>query len=59
MGIGPFLGTFIGGALRDSTGSYRYSMLFALGSFILSAGLATTLPRSIIPPHELGQGHRT
>jgi MFS family permease len=55
MGIGPFLGTFIGGFLRDSTGSYRYSMLFALGSFILSAGLATTLPRSIIPPHELGQ----
>ncbi|MFH2113421.1 MAG: MFS transporter [Spirochaetota bacterium] len=47
MGIGPFLGTFIGGYLRDSSGSYRYSMIFALGSFILSAVLATTLPRSL------------
>ncbi|MDX9957757.1 MAG: MFS transporter [Spirochaetia bacterium] len=58
MGIGPFLGTFIGGALRDASGSYRYSMLFALGAFILSAGLATTLPRSIISPYEIGQGDR-
>ncbi|OHD76044.1 MAG: MFS transporter [Spirochaetes bacterium RIFOXYC1_FULL_54_7] len=47
MGTGPFLGTFIGSSLRDSTGSYRYSMLFALGSFILSAVLATTLPRAL------------
>jgi MFS family permease len=44
MGIGPFLGTFIGGFLRDLSGSYRYSMLFALCSFILSALLATSLP---------------
>jgi MFS family permease len=44
MGIGPFLGTFIGGWLRDSSGSYRYSMFFALGSFILSAVLAASLP---------------
>lgn len=47
MGIGPFLGTFIGSYLRDSSGSYRYSMFFALGSFILSAALAITLPRSL------------
>ena len=50
MGIGPFMGTFIGGYLRDISGSYRYSMLFALGAFMLSAGLATTLPRSLPSP---------
>ena len=44
MGIGPFLGTFIGGFLRDFSGSYRYSMLFALFSFSLSALIATSLP---------------
>jgi MFS family permease len=50
MGIGPFLGTFIGGLLRDLSGSYRYSMLFALCSFILSAVLATSLPLFLSPP---------
>lgn len=47
MGIGPFLGTFVGGALRDLTGSFRLSMLFALGSFVVSAALALSLPRAL------------
>lgn len=47
MGIGPFLGTFVGGALRDLTGSFRLSMLYALGSFVVSAALALSLPRSL------------
>ena len=47
MGIGPFLGTFIGGYLRDASGSYRNSILFALGSFGISAVLASTLPAGL------------
>lgn len=47
MGIGPFLGTFVGGALRDLTGSFRLSMLYALGSFVASAALALSLPRAL------------
>ena len=47
MGMGPFLGTFVGGALRDLTGSFRLSMLYALGSFVVSAALALSLPRSL------------
>lgn len=46
MGVGPFLGTFVGGALRDLTGSFRLSMLYALGSFIVSAALGLSLPRT-------------
>ncbi|MCW7754864.1 MFS transporter [Desulfobotulus sp. H1] len=44
MGIGPFLGPLIGGFLKDSTGSYTYSILFALVAFIVSACIASTLP---------------
>ena len=44
MGIGPFLGSFIGGWLKDFTGSYQYSIYYALGSFIVSIILACTLP---------------
>ena len=44
MGIGPFLGSFIGGLLKDISGSYTYSIYYALGSFILAMILASTLP---------------
>jgi MFS transporter, OFA family, oxalate/formate antiporter len=44
MGIGPFLGTFIGGLLKDLSGTYRFSMVFALCSFALSSLLASGLP---------------
>jgi MFS family permease len=44
MGIGPFIGPLIGGYLKDATGSYTYSILFALASFIVSACIASTLP---------------
>jgi MFS family permease len=49
MGIGPFIGPLIGGYLKDSTGSYTYSILFALGSFIVSMLLASTLPLATQP----------
>lgn len=44
MGIGPFLGSFIGGLLKDISGSYTYSIYYALGSFVLSIILAASLP---------------
>lgn len=46
MGIGPFIGPLIGGYLKDSTGSYTYSIIFALGSFVISMLLAASLPMS-------------
>lgn len=44
MGIGPFTGSFVGGLLRDISGSYMYSIYFALGSFVVSVLIALTLP---------------
>ena len=44
MGIGPFLGTYIGATLKDVSGSYTYSIYFALGAFIVSVFLAVGLP---------------
>lgn len=52
MGIGPFLGSFIGGLLKDISGSYTYSIYFALCSFILSIILATSLPMFAKPKTE-------
>ena len=49
MGIGPFLGSFIGGWLKDVSGSYMYSIYYAIGSFVLSAILAVSLPMTIKP----------
>ena len=49
MGIGPFLGSFIGGWLKDVSGSYTYSIYYALGSFVISIVLATTLPLKAEP----------
>ena len=44
MGIGPFTGSFIGGLLKDISGSYTYSIYYALGSFVVSILLAFSLP---------------
>ena len=44
MGIGPFLGTYIGATLKDMSGSYTYSIYFALAAFIVSAIFAIGLP---------------
>ncbi len=44
MGIGPFMGSFIGGWLKDISGSYTYSIYYALGSFIVAIFLAFSLP---------------
>jgi OFA family oxalate/formate antiporter-like MFS transporter len=44
MGIGPFTGSFIGGYLKDISGSYSYSIYFAMGSFVVSILFACSLP---------------
>ena len=44
VAIGPVLGSSIGGALNDLTGRFTGSMLFALGAFLSSILLASTLP---------------
>ena len=44
MGIGPFLGTYIGAQLKDISGSYTYSIYFALGAFVVSVLVAIALP---------------
>lgn len=48
MGIGPFIGPLIGGYLKDTSGSYTYSILFAMGSFAVSLLLASSLPLSAV-----------
>ena len=50
MGVGPFAGSYIGGLLRDLTGSYTYAIYYALGSFLVSALLAATLPLALKSP---------
>lgn len=49
MGIGPFSGAFIGGYLKDVSGSYTYSIIFALGAFVASMLLASSLPLTTTP----------
>ena len=44
MAIGPFLGSYVGGLLNDISGRYTYSIYFALGSFVVSILVASTLP---------------
>lgn len=47
MGIGPFIGPLVGGYLKDATGSYKYSIIFALGSFVVSMLFASSLPMAV------------
>ena len=56
MGIGPATGAFLGGYLRDLTGSYRASILFALGSFMVSALAASSLPLAATSRHASTHG---
>ena len=47
MGIGPFIGPLVGGYAKDVTGSYRYSIVLALASFLASALVSLSLPKRI------------
>ena len=44
MGIGPALGSFMGGYLADSSGNFTASIQFAMASFAISAVVAFFLP---------------
>ncbi|MFV0348941.1 MAG: MFS transporter [Halodesulfovibrio sp.] len=46
MGVGPFIGPLIGGYLKDTSGSYTYSIVFALCAFVVSILFASSLPLS-------------
>jgi len=46
MGVGPFIGPLIGGYLKDASGSYTYSIVFAMCAFVVSILFATSLPLS-------------
>lgn len=46
MGTGPAFGSFMGGYLFDTSGSYHNSVLFALGAFVASIVFAASLPLS-------------
>ena len=49
MGIGPFLGSYIGGWLKDVSGKFTFSIYFALGAFVVSILLASSLPLKAVP----------
>lgn len=44
MGIGPALGSFMGGYLADTSGNFTASIQFAMGAFAVSAIVAFLLP---------------
>ena len=44
IGLGPAIGAYMGGLLRDLAGSYTASMIFALSSYVVGLVIATTLP---------------
>lgn len=48
MGVGPFLGSYIGGHLFTWTGVYDYTIFFAIGLFLASALFAMTLPEEYL-----------
>jgi MFS family permease len=52
MGIGPALGSFMGGYLADTTGNFVASIQFAMGAFIFSLVMALTMPLSYKTPEE-------
>lgn len=52
MSIGPALGSFMGGYLYDLSGNYRNSLLFAMGSFIVSFVVAIILPLTVVPSNK-------
>jgi MFS family permease len=52
MGIGPALGSFMGGHLADTTGNFQASIEFALGAFLVSGVMAFLLPKKIETPEE-------
>lgn len=55
MGIGPAVGSFMGGYLYDLSGSYFNSIIFALCAFAVSAVVAIKLPLQAKPKTITGE----
>lgn len=52
MGIGPALGSYMGGHLADATGNFVASIQFAMGAFLVSLVAALSMPRSVKIPEK-------
>lgn len=52
MGIGPAVGSYMGGYLADTTGNFTASIYFAIGSFIVAVIAALSMPKSVSVPEE-------
>lgn len=52
-GIGPAVGSYMGGYLADTYGTFSASIYFALGSFVIAALAASTMPRRLKAPDEV------
>ena len=55
MGIGPALGSFMGGYLADTSGNFTASIKFAMASFAISAVVAFLMPLSATSKAEVTQ----
>ena len=55
MGIGPALGSFMGGYLADTSGNFTASIQFAMASFAISAVVAFLLPLTATSKAEVAQ----
>ena len=52
MGIGPALGSYMGGHLADVNGNFIPSIQFAMGAFIVAILAAISMPRTVKRPVE-------
>lgn len=50
MGIGPAVGSYMGGYLADTTGNFVASIYFALGSFVVAILAAMSMPKKVALP---------
>lgn len=57
MGIGPALGSFMGGYLADTTGNFMASIQFAMGAFVFALAVTATMPLSYKNPDEVAAEH--
>ena len=55
MGIGPALGSFMGGYLADTTGNFMASIQFAMGAFVFALAVTATMPLSYKNPDEVAE----
>ena len=52
MGIGPALGSYMGGYLADTTGDFVASIQFAMGAFAVALIASLTMPRTVELPEK-------